>query len=158
MSDEFPQIYIGSTINTLSDRLAQHKHHLKYYMSSKKLDMCSSSILLMADPNSKIILIENFPCKTKEELRARERYYIEQNRELCININIPNRTKKEYRTAYKDQINQQKKKYYIKNSVMLCVKKREVIKCACGRTTTRTNLSRHNQTSKHKKIMAAHTK
>ena len=31
----------------------------------------------------KIILIENFPCKTKYELLAREQYYIDNN--ICVN-------------------------------------------------------------------------
>ena len=44
----------------------------------------------------KIILIENFPCKTKYELLAREQYYIDNN--ICVNKQRSLRT--ESRSVY----------------------------------------------------------
>jgi len=41
-----------------------------------------------------ITLVEKYRCETKDELHARERYYIENNK--CVNKVIPTRTTKEY--------------------------------------------------------------
>lgn len=43
-----------------------------------------------------IILLENYPCKDKNELHARERYYIEQYKDSIVNKVIPTRTIQEY--------------------------------------------------------------
>jgi hypothetical protein len=45
-----------------------------------------------------ITLLELCPCGSKDELRARERFHIENT--VCVNKNIPNRTHKEFRTLY----------------------------------------------------------
>ena len=90
--------YIGSTTQKLSRRKSQHKAQKNY-----------SSRQLIDYDDFDIILIENFPCKTKEELLARERYYIENIE--CINMQIPTRTRKEYREANKEKL----KEYYEKN-------------------------------------------
>jgi hypothetical protein len=76
-------VYYGSTVKTLQERLSRH-------ISS--LNCSSRKIIKNNDYN--IILIENYPCESEEELKLRERYYIENNE--CINILIPGRTQKEY--------------------------------------------------------------
>jgi predicted GIY-YIG superfamily endonuclease len=77
-------IYIGSTIQSLSKRKSQHKE-IKNKCKSK---------LIINNGDYDIILIENYPCSSKEELFARERYFIENIE--CINKMIPGRTKKEW--------------------------------------------------------------
>jgi hypothetical protein len=69
-----------------------------------------TSYKIIEGDNYNIILVENFNCENKEQLRARERYYIENNE--CINKNIPSRTIKEYKEANKEKINKQSKDYY----------------------------------------------
>ena len=66
------KIYIGSTTQLLSKRYWAHKNQT--YKTVEEI---------INDPNNQITLIELFPCSCKEELLARERYYIEQND--CIN-------------------------------------------------------------------------
>jgi hypothetical protein len=110
-------VYYGSTIQTLKERLRIHKSRLN----------CSSRDII-ANEDYEIILIENYPCESKKELELRERYFIENNE--CINNKIPGRTQKEYRQDNrdiiqkiskeyhennKDKINQQKKEYYENN-------------------------------------------
>ena len=80
-------IYIGSTIETLSQRLSVHKSKINYNMT------CKSSIIIKNN-NYDMILVENYPCESREQLELRERYYIESID--CINIKIPGRTQKEY--------------------------------------------------------------
>jgi hypothetical protein len=101
--------YYGSTTQALSKRLYHHKLHLK----------CSSKQIIELG-NYDICLVELFPCKTKEELHMRERFYIENND--CINKYSPIRTQieiKEQKTQYRidnaDKIKEQTKQYYIDN-------------------------------------------
>jgi len=122
------EIYVGSTINTLSRRMAHHrcgmKHrpHYKLYKHMYELNV----------ENFYIELIENFPCNDVYELRAREGYYI---REIgTLNKNVAGRThresvdvyqnnniekhkeyKKQYWDTHKEKYNEEKRKYRLDN-------------------------------------------
>ena len=96
VSDSTDRIYIGSTCNPLYKRLGGHK------TASKNLNKCYTSKELVKFDDCKIILIEDFACERKEQLTARERYHIEQNKDICVNKIIPTRTNKEYREQNKD--------------------------------------------------------
>ena len=154
-------IYIGSTINDLSVRLAKHK-----------CDSHSSKEIL-ENNDYQILLIEEYPCKSKEELLWRERYWIENNN--CVNVKKPIITeeelmekkrkiakeqylkrpieykeyKKKYDKEYREKNNEKKKEnnkeYYEKN-------KEEII-CECGCITTKFNKSRHIKSLKHKQLI-----
>jgi hypothetical protein len=110
-------IYIGSTCEpNLGRRLSQHKTDYKYYLNGKK-GIYATSFKILETGNYDIVLIENYPCETKDQLHARERYWIE-NME-CVNKNIPGRTVKEYCQNYyqknKDYMNEQKRKWVSEN-------------------------------------------
>ena len=104
VSNKTSDIYIGSCLMRLSTRLSTHKH---------KSNTCVSKKLFVDDAIITIVLIEKFACNTKNELKARELYYITTNN--CININKPfvcdipySDTKaymKEYYHANAEQIN-----------------------------------------------------
>ena len=69
-------IYIGSTVKTLSQRLGQHRAAYKTYLNGKSGNCKSFEILKNGDYD--IILLEE--CKNitnKEQLHARERFYID---------------------------------------------------------------------------------
>ena len=57
-----------------------------------------------------IILLEDCPCENKDQLSARERYYIESLN--CINKIIPGRTDKEYYENNKEKFSQKNKDYF----------------------------------------------
>ena len=78
--------YIGSTIQTLNQRLSSHK-------SQYNRGLLNGSICILLKENYTIELIENFSCNTKEELLFRERYWIETI--PCVNTSIPIRPKEE---------------------------------------------------------------
>jgi len=110
VSDSTTDIYIGSTCNTLSHRLSSHKAPSNKAISKE----------LFKTGKVEIILIENFPCSTKDELRARERFF--QTTMDCINKNIASGVKavfsdgkkewmQEYRVENKDKIQEQDKFY-----------------------------------------------
>jgi hypothetical protein len=123
--------YYGSTCQTtLSRRLSVHVGDYK-----NKIKGHTSSYIIIEQGNYSIILVESFPCKTKDELHARERFYIENNK--CLNNAIPFRTKeesdvrlkeyrkkhqdrckeynKEYRNTHKEYFKEYKKEFYLKN-------------------------------------------
>ena len=121
VSAKTDKIYIGSTCNPLYKRLWQHKS------ASKNLNKCYTSKELVKFDDCKIILIEDFACERKEQLTARERYHIEQNKDICVNKIIPTRTNKEYREQNKDKIADQKKEYEQQNKDKIAQRKNEYV-------------------------------
>jgi hypothetical protein len=99
-------IYIGSTCQTLCGRLGDHKSDYKKYLNGKRNYV--SSFKIIANENYDIILVEQFPCQNKDQLHARERFFIENCE--CVNINIPTRTPKEYREDHKEKIKEYEEK------------------------------------------------
>ncbi len=95
-----------------------------------------------------MILIENYPCKSKPELLARERYHIE-DLEANLNKVIPTRTHKEYYDDNKEIIKEKIGKYREKNKVQIQAYKAQKMDCECGGTYTQNHKSRHLQSKKH---------
>ena len=126
-------VYIGSTCEKyLSNRLGGHRKDYKRYLNGKQHYITSYKLLETDDYD--IILIENFPCNNKQELHARERYWIE-NTPNCVNKIVPNRTDKEYREDNNDKIKEKK------------IQKHKCIEC--GGKYTNQNKSQHIKTKKH---------
>ena len=66
-------IYVGSTCRTLKERISGHK------CDAKRNPNCPVYVHIknIGWNNVNIVLIENYPCNSKKELKFRERYYIE---------------------------------------------------------------------------------
>ena len=91
----YNKCYIGSTCESLSQRMARHRTVYKNYNgggSSRKLNL-----FLLFDEygieNCKIELIDKCPCNTREELERMEGIYIKNTD--CVNKNIAGRTRPE---------------------------------------------------------------
>lgn len=104
--------YVGSTVETLSQRLSRHRGYIK----DQKNQGISSVMILKEDPDAKIILIEKYPCSSSEELRAREQYWIENIEGGCVNVvrahTTPEIIKEQTKARYeekKDEIREYKK-------------------------------------------------
>ena len=79
-------VYVGSTCEpTLAKRLANHVSTYKRFLRTGKNRMTSYDIL--KNENYEIVLIEIFPCSSKDELHAREKYFIESLQ--CVNKILP---------------------------------------------------------------------
>ena len=103
-------IYVGSTTkHYLSDRLVQHRMRYKHYKDGKEKTK-SSSYQIIENGDYDIILLENYPCKSKDELTSRERFYIDQIE--CVNIQKPGRTMKEWTNDNKEILKEYHKNYY----------------------------------------------
>lgn len=85
--------YYGSTIQRLSQRKGEHYRDYRNHLLHNYYKCSSFEVLKHED--AKIVLIEEYPCKSKLELEQREGYY--QNNNPCINIHRAGRNTKEYR-------------------------------------------------------------
>ena len=112
------QQYIGSSTNTLSKRKGGHINDYIRYTTKKRQFITVFKIL--EHQSFDIVLIENYPCDDKDQLRARERFYVESME--CVNRNIPNRTKQEWMSTNKERMKQHKKEFYQNNRDMFLEK------------------------------------
>jgi len=106
------KIYIGSTTNEyLCQRMRGHRKNYNQWKKENR-DLTTSFILFeeYGIDNCEIILIEAYPCNSKDELKSREAHYIKTIK--CVNKCIPGRTSKQYDIDNKDRIQQRKLKYY----------------------------------------------
>ena len=109
-------IYIGSTTEKyLSVRLSRHKTNFKFIKAGKKVPHIRSCILFdkYGEENCVITLLELVNCLCKEELLAKERFYIQSLK--CVNRNIPSRTQNEYYEDNKETIDDYRKKWRANN-------------------------------------------
>ena len=90
------KIYIGSTTKQyLSQRMDKHRSNYRCWQVNKKRFLTSVNVFeAYGVENCNIILIEAFPCNSKDELLAREAHYI---RTLdCENKVFPKQTYLDY--------------------------------------------------------------
>ena len=104
--------YIGSTTETLKERLNCHKSHLN----------CSSKEIIQNN-NYYIELIEAVNASNEIELKKHEKFWIENSE--CVNQKIPLRTQKEFYEQNKEKINQQQQEYREKNKEKIKERKKE---------------------------------
>ena len=136
VSESCDDVYYGSTTQTLSSRLSDHKYNLK-----KNRRGVSKNIMINDDV--KIILVELYPCNSMKELNNREGYYIINNK--CINKQQAGRTEKQYNTEYRKTHKQQIKKYYQNRKNEFKIKRI----CVCGGITRTDMILRHYKSKKH---------
>jgi hypothetical protein len=110
----YTESYYGSTTQALSKRFGKHRSDYNIYKSSGRR-FYTSFILFdkYGLENCKIELVEDYECKTKEELHKREGYWIKNN--PCVNKTIAGRTNKEWIEDNKERYNEQKKIYIQEN-------------------------------------------
>jgi hypothetical protein len=114
VSNQTKKIYIGSTVqHYLCDRLTSHKYGYKKWKKTNKNNFSCSSYLIIKYNDAKIILIEEYPCETKDQLKAREQFFIDTTKNCCnkyrANTTPEDRQKylKEYRRINREQLNKE---------------------------------------------------
>ena len=108
-------IYIGSTTKQyLSQRMDSHRSNFKRWKNGGYHNI---SVFEMFDKhgveNCKIVLLQLVNCESKDELLAREAFYIKSL--VCVNKYIPLRTPQEYYIDNIEKIMEHKKQYYNDN-------------------------------------------
>jgi hypothetical protein len=170
------KIYIGSTTKQyLSQRLEKHRYEYKFrndrrsqYTSFKLFDDYGAE-------NCQIVLLETYPCSSRDELTAKEAQYIKSM--TCVNIVVPGRTKSEYYACHKEnrakyveqnkekireyhakyieqnkeKVKEQQKEYYRNNKERLS----QPFNCECGCVINKDKKPRHQRTKKHIDLMEA---
>ena len=138
-------VYFGSTTQKLYERINDHKKSYRKFLKGKRGNITSFEIIKNNDFN--IILVENVLCCDKEQLQARERYYIENFE--CINKYIPGRTSKQYHEDNKERLKELSKQKYEKNKLELNEIKKIKCVCRCDSTYRIADKARHERTKKH---------
>jgi len=117
--------YIGSTCEpTLARRLSGHVTSFNYYMEGK--GNYFSSFEIIKDNDYYIVLLESYPCNSKDELRMCEQKHINLNE----NINMmkayqTTEESKEYRKQQNIKNTDKRKKHYEANREELIEKAKE---------------------------------
>lgn len=138
-------LYIGSTTKQyLSQRWSQHKSD---YLKKKNKTSAWNIFDSVGIDKCSIILLETFPCKSVDELRARERYWIEK--ENCVNRCIPGRTKEEYYLIHKNEAIEKTRRWIVNNKDKRKQWESMIIECPCGIKYTQSNKSRHLKSKAH---------
>ena len=125
ISTDCNDVYIGSSsVPYLSTRLAIHKYQYKLWLNDNFYYCSSFKLFVYNHPNTcSIELIENYPCRSKKELRKRERYWQEQLPN-CINQKKAYMSNKERLQSIKNyqqspHYRKLKREYYQKNKTIL---------------------------------------
>ncbi len=156
-------IYVGSTVKQLSNRMSAHRTNYKRHKEGKSRNVTSFILFdKFGVENCKIILLELFPCNSKEELLAKEQEYIDKLD--CVNkykAYVPAEEKKKYTTEWqrryrdnnKEQIRENKKQYRVANKEKIYARDGQVCQCVCGKSYTHGHKLRHEKTQFHVKFL-----
>jgi hypothetical protein len=118
------KIYIGCTIQTLCKRMSGHRKEFTRWKNGLTKDKLTSFILFdeYGPQHCVITLIENVQAISKEELLARERFYIDANE--CVNRKYIQPTEEEM-SKRRERRKQYIKEYYENNKEEILQKNRE---------------------------------
>ena len=146
------KIYVGSTTTILTKRLHQHK--LKSKTCPERT--CYKHLINIGWGNVEIILIENYECKSKEELHARERHFIDELKPE-LNKQLPGRTLAEWYQDNKETHKNNVKEYRDNNPEKVKQSKKQwatqEINCECGKKVSRECLTKHKKRKQHQNYL-----
>ena len=109
LNTESDDVYVGSTCQKLSKRMTNHRTDANRGINSALYQQMRE----IGIDRFYIELIETFPCESLEQLNKREGEWM---REIAtLNEKVAGRTKKEYKSDYKESINEKGKVYYQEN-------------------------------------------
>jgi hypothetical protein len=116
LDGENGDVYIGATTKQyLSQRMQAHRDAYKQWKTGKGSNVSSYRIFdKYGVENCSILLLEEVNAASKDELSAREGYYIRTMQ--CLNKVIMGRTPAEYYLKNSDKISEQRREYYLKNT------------------------------------------
>jgi len=165
------QKYIGSTCETtLARRLAKHVEAYKYYKEGNRVCM---SYDIIKNGNYYIVLLETFPCNSKDELRMCEQKHMDlcecinkvkayiseedikqqQHEWYKKNIEMIKEKSKQYAIKNIDKVNFYKKKYAENHREEINKKNSEKYECECGCIIRKDSKLKHEKTKKHNELV-----
>lgn len=146
--------YVGSTCEpTLAKRLAQHVKDLKNWKIGRPY---FSSFDILKDGDYYIVLLESYPCNSRDELRMCEQKHIDSCE--CINkinaytneVEYNKQYNKKYHNEHRDEINKRHTKYNKEHRDEINAKRRERVCCPnCQREMTIGSFYNHKKGCKN---------
>ena len=119
------KIYVGSTAKEyLSQRFQQHKNGYKQWKAGKYRKVNSYELFdEYGVENCKIVLLESYPCNSKDEKNAREGHYIREI--VCVNKYVMGRSRTEFFNENKEEILRANKDRYTANKEAILKAKKD---------------------------------
>ena len=151
INGEDGEIYIGSTTQKyLSQRMTAHRTDYKRWLNREGNKTMSHHLFeKYGVDHCNIVLLENFPCESKDQLISRESYYIRTL--TCVNKRIPDRSKKEYVKDNKENF----KKYYEINKEKINKWCKTPYNCECGSICRTGDKAVHLKSKKHQTFLSS---
>lgn len=115
-------MYIGSTTQHLSTRLAGHRRDFKKWKNGKKNYTTSFELLKYDDAYIELLL--ECKCENRQQLCAIEGQFIRRCK-VAANKNIPGRTGAEYYQDHKEEIKAHKKQYRQANKQQIAAQQKQ---------------------------------
>jgi group I intron endonuclease len=165
--ESITECYVGSTTD-LNKRIGRHKSNCNI-----KTSTCYNIRLYkyIRDhgnfDNWNFEILEDYPCRNKESLVKRERYWFEKLG-TTLNSCYPERNEKEWKQTNKkrisevgkqyyqknkEQIREKDKKYREKNKEKISNQRKEKVECPCGSVVRKSTLRRHERSQKHQNYL-----
>ena len=151
------EIYVGSTIN-----FRTRKSHHKGTCNNETDKKYNYNVYKYIRNNGgwdtfDMIQIEEVTHDTKQQLHARERYWIEELK-ATLNKNIPTRTDAEYCKKNREIIKIKNAKYRIDNKEAIKIRNNKKHECSCGSIIRINDKAKHEKTIKHKNWLSTQIK
>ena len=147
--------YIGSTCEpTLAKRLAKHVSNFKEWVKTGKSYTTSYDII--KDSNYYIVLLESYPCNSKDELRMCEQKHIDSCE--CLNkqnaytnqVEYNQQYNKQYYDKHRVEIIERHTKYNKEHCIEINAKRRERVFCPnCQKEMTLGSFYNHKKECKN---------
>ena len=157
------KIYIGSTCQALSQRMAGHiSDYKKYLKDNTKGYVSSYEIIKLGD--AFITLIEEFNLNNRQQLISLEGEMIKDNINICVNTRIEGRTQQQwkvdnkliiaekqkvYDVAHREFKNTKDRRLYSENRIQILEQAKQTINCICGSKIRIDQLARHKRNLIH---------
>jgi hypothetical protein len=176
--NETGEIYIGSTVGRLADRMHRHRSDTKRYNTwvadgsiGKRPRYFCCSMQILNRGKYCVFQIETSPCNTLSELCLREGIIQIQYKKdigaLCINISIAGALaraggkvnyNKQYYTENADTIREHNKQYKQTNATKIATRQGVKHDCSvCAGKYTHGNRAHHFKSQKHQRAMQSDT-
>jgi len=149
------KIYIGSTSkHYLCQRLVQHYHDYKQWKQNKPNVSRMTSYELFDEygyENCFITLLESYPCNSRDELKAKEAFYIKSMK--CVNKTMPGRTKTQYNIDNREVNRVKALEFYHKHKERITEKQKVKHNCDCGGKYTTKGKAPHIRSKLHQQYL-----
>ena len=147
VSKHTDQVYVGSTCLPLKNRMYLHRSSFRAYQKGERGFM--TSFILPDLGHVEIVEIDSLSMFDKDELKRRERYWIEKLD--TMNKYKPGRSASEWYQDNHERIREYKREWYQDNHKNIRQYDNERVECpTCQKSYSRNNKSHHEKTKFHK--------